>query len=112
MDVFDKSGLKIQFSCRRDASGTCIMARFGNMSSMPMTNFVFEAAVPKYLQLKMEPATSQILAPQTSNVTQSMVVVNTTNGEKPLLMKLRIGYEHNGAAVQEQAQVANFPQGF
>jgi len=112
MDVFDKAGLKIQFSCRRDASGTSITARFGNMSSMPMTNFVFEAAVPKYLQLKMEPATSQVLTPQSTNVSQSMVVVNTTNGEKPTLMKLRIGYEHNGTNVQEMAQVANFPAGF
>jgi len=114
MDVFDKNGLKIQFVCKRDAATntSTVVARFGNMSSMPMTNFVFEAAVPKYLQLKMEPASAQVLAPQSTNVTQSMAVVNTTNGEKPLLMKLRIGYEHNGAPIAEMAQVANFPQGF
>ncbi len=58
-----------------------------------ISSFVFEAAVPKYLQLKMDPATSQVLAPQSSNVSQSMVVVNTTNGEKAMLMKLRIGCE-------------------
>jgi len=67
--------------------------------------------VPKYLQLKMEPASSQVLTPQSTNVTQSMAVANTTNGEKPIMMKLRIGYEHNGANVQEMAQVANFPNG-
>lgn len=111
MDIYDKNGLKIQFICSRDATGSKVIARFGNMSSMPMTNFVFEAAVPKYLQLKMEPATSQVLAPQSANVSQSMAVVNTTNGEKPIMMKLRIGYEHNGAPVQEMAQVANFPAG-
>merc|ERR1719421_1709137 len=85
IDIFEKAGLKIQFHCRREAApGTSsMMARFGNMSAMPMSNFVFEAAVPKYLQLKMEPATSQVLLPQTSNVSQSMSVVNTTNGEKP-----------------------------
>jgi len=113
MDAYEKNGLKIQFTCRRDpVNGNYVTARFGNMSSMPMNNFVFEAAVPKYLQLKMEPASSQVLMPQSSNVTQGMAVANTTNGEKPMLMKLRISYEHNGAVVQEMAQVANFPQGF
>lgn len=114
MDVYEKNGLKIQFLTRRDSATntTSVTARFGNVSSMPMTSFVFEAAVPKYLQLKMEPATSQVLAPQSTNVSQSMTVVNTTNGEKPLLMKLRIGYEHNGGVVQEMAQVASFPAGF
>jgi AP-1 complex subunit gamma-1 len=115
LDVFEKAGLKIQMTLNRDPmlpGSSSVLARFGNMSSMPMNTFVFEAAVPKYLQLKMEPATGQVLMPQSSNVTQSMVVCNTTNGEKPLLMKLRISYEHNGAIVQEQAQVANFPAGY
>lgn len=113
MDVYDKNGLKIQFHCRRDPSGQMtVLARFGNMSSMPMGNFVFEAAVPKYLTLKMEPAASQVLGPQSTDVTQNMQVTNSTNGEKPMLMKLRIGYDHNGQKVQEMAQVAGFPQGF
>jgi AP-1 complex subunit gamma-1 len=113
MDAYDKNGLKIQFMIRREAQPNMytIVARFGNMSSMPMSNFVFEAAVPKYLQLKMEPATGSALMPQTSNVTQSMLVGNGTGGEKPMLMKLRISYEHNGAPVQEMAQVGNFPNG-
>lgn len=114
MDVYEKAGLKIQFVCRRDAATntSTVLARFGNMSSMPMSSFKFEAAVPKYLQLKMEPASSQVLGPQSTNVTQNMLVVNTTNGEKPLQMKLRISYEHNGAVVQEMAQFANFPAGY
>mmetsp|Transcript_20671 Transcript_20671/g.33376 ORF Transcript_20671/g.33376 Transcript_20671/m.33376 type:complete len:828 (+) Transcript_20671:132-2615(+) len=113
MDAYEKAGLKIQFMIRREATPSMytIVARFGNMSSMPMSNFVFEAAVPKYLQLKMEPATGSALMPQSSNVTQSMAVSNTTGGEKPMLMKLRISYEHNGATVQEMAQVGNFPAG-
>jgi AP-1 complex subunit gamma-1 len=113
IDIFEKAGLKIQLQCRREAApGTSTMtARFGNMTGMPMSNFTFEAAVPKYLQLKMESATSPVLMPQTSDVTQSMTVVNTTNGEKPCLMKLRISYVHNGQPVQEAAQVANFPPG-
>eukprot|EP00420_Gonyaulax_spinifera_P016292 CAMPEP_0197896444 /NCGR_PEP_ID=MMETSP1439-20131203/39919_1 /TAXON_ID=66791 /ORGANISM="Gonyaulax spinifera, Strain CCMP409" /LENGTH=60 /DNA_ID=CAMNT_0043516971 /DNA_START=60 /DNA_END=239 /DNA_ORIENTATION=+ len=60
-----------------------------------MTNFVFEAAVPKFVRLVMQPATGQVLPPHMDAVTQSMSVVNSAAGEKGLLMKLRIGYVLN-----------------
>jgi len=77
-----------------------------------MTNFVFEAAVPKFVRLTMQQATGQILPPHTDAVTQTFNCVNTSNGEKGLLMKLRIGYMVNGAPVQEMGQVGNFPSGY
>jgi len=88
------------------------MAKFANSLDVPMTNFVFEAAVPKYVRLNMQPATGQVLPPHTDVVTQTMSVVNTTNGEKGLLMKLRIQYMVNGQQVQEMGQVGNFPPGY
>jgi len=58
-----------------------------------MTNFVFEAAVPKFVALTIQPATGQVLPPNTMDlVTQTMTCVNSSNGEKALVMKLRIGY--------------------
>mmetsp|Transcript_57975 Transcript_57975/g.101586 ORF Transcript_57975/g.101586 Transcript_57975/m.101586 type:complete len:845 (-) Transcript_57975:103-2637(-) len=112
MPVFEKAGLKVTFFLRRDAPGTTsVTARFANVLDVPMTNYVFEAAVPKYLRLNMQPASSQVLPPHTESVTQTMIVENTSNGEKPLLMKLRIGYAVNGQMVQEMAQVGNFPAG-
>mmetsp|Transcript_81175 Transcript_81175/g.180558 ORF Transcript_81175/g.180558 Transcript_81175/m.180558 type:complete len:841 (-) Transcript_81175:44-2566(-) len=111
--AFDKAGLKIVFHCQRQGDGSInVTARFCNSLDGPMTNFVFEAAVPKYVRLTMQPATGQVLPPHTDLVSQSMSVVNTTNGEKGLLMKLRIGYSFNGAPVQEMAQVGNFPPGY
>jgi len=111
--AFDKGGLRILMDCRREADGSStIVARFCNSLSVPMTNFVFEAAVPKYIRLNMQPATGQILPPCTDAVSQTMTCVNSTSGEKGLLMKLRIGYVVNGAPVQEMAQVGNFPPGF
>merc|ERR1719491_45436 len=73
MDAYEKAGLKIQFMIRREATPNTytVVARFGNLTGIIMNNFVFEAAVPKYLQLRMEPATGQVLMPQSSNVTQS-----------------------------------------
>merc|ERR1740123_1421292 len=110
--AFEKGGLKIVLLCRREPNCTSAMtAKFFNSLDVPMANFVFEAAVPKYLRLTMQPATSQVLPPHSDHVTQTLTVVNTTNGEKPLLMKLRIGYAVNGAAVQEMGQVGDFPPG-
>eukprot|EP00434_Breviolum_minutum_P036060 symbB.v1.2.031935.t1/scaffold3765.1/size50745/1 len=78
-----------------------------------MTNFVFEAAVPKFVALTIQPATGQVLPPNTMDlVTQTMTCVNSSNGEKALVMKLRIGYVCNGTPVQEMGQVGGFPPGF
>jgi len=111
--AYEKAGLKIVMLCAKQPDGSAIItARFRNDLDVPMTGFVFEAAVPKYVRLTMQPATGQVLPPHTDAVTQAMSVVNSTNGEKGLLMKLRIGYAMNGAPVQEMAQVANFPPGF
>ena len=83
------------------------------------------------------PATGQVLPPQTDLVTQTMRCVNSTHGEKGLLMKLRnlgyqvkwkdtfgvnvdtsanckprIGYVCNGTPVQEMGQIGGFPLGY
>merc|ERR1719229_1325096 len=81
MVAYEKAGLKIDFELRKEPDGTAIVtARFCNSLQVPLTNFVFEAAVPKYVRLTMQPATGQILPPHTDVVTQSMSVVNSTNG--------------------------------
>ncbi|CAK9035289.1 unnamed protein product [Durusdinium trenchii] len=113
MVAFEKNGLKITFFPRKDADGsTTVLAKFANNLNVPMTNFVFEAAVPKYITLTMQPATGQVLPPQTDLVTQTMRCVNSTHGEKGLLMKLRIGYVCNGTPVQEMGQIGGFPLGY
>ena len=113
MVAFEKNGLKVTFFPKKEADGSVtVLARFANNLTVPMTNFVFEAAVPKYVSLAIQPATGQVLPPQTDLVTQTMSCVNSTNGEKGLLMKLRIGYVCNGTPVQEMGQVGGFPSGF
>jgi AP-1 complex subunit gamma-1 len=112
MDVFDKAGLKVTFACRKagEPGAMDVTATYANTSSMPITKFVFEVAVPKYMKLKMDPASTQELAPMSASATQAMNVVNTMPGERPGMMKLRISYDHNGSTVQEMAQLSSgFP---
>lgn len=113
MVAFEGNGLKVILHLRKSPDGNhTITAKFQNSLTTPMMNFVFEAAVPKYVRLAMQPATGQMIPPQSDAVSQSMTVANTSNGERPLLMKLRIGYAVNGTPVQEMGQVGNFPPGF
>jgi AP-1 complex subunit gamma-1 len=112
MDVFDKAGLKVTFACRKAAeTGSMnVTATYANTSSMPITKFVFEVAVPKYMKLDMKPASTTELPPMSASANQVMNVVNTMRGERPGMMKLRISYEHNGGVVQEMAQLSSgFP---
>lgn len=109
----DTGSLKVMFHCVREDDGSNgVTAVYHNTGPQQITEFLCEAAVPKYLRLNMKPASGSCLEPSSSNVTQRFTVENTTGGEKPLLMKLRINYKQNGNAVQETSQVANFPVGF
>merc|ERR1712176_744926 len=103
MDAFEKDALKVQFACRKGAeTGSMdVTATYANTSSMPISNFVFEVAVPKYMKLKMDPASTQELPPTSASATQVMNVVNTMHGERPGMMKVRISYTYNGGTVQE-----------
>ena len=48
MTVFEKSGLKIDFSFERvDPTNVSITMRATNAQPSPFTDFVFQAAVPK-----------------------------------------------------------------
>ncbi len=72
--------------------------------------FVFKAAVPKYLKLEMFPPTSTTI-PANSNgaVTQEIKLSNSMQGQKNIMLKLKIGYSQGGVVVDEMAQVSSFP---
>ena len=110
---YEKDGLKVTIALRRQSDqSVTVHCRFANALDASMTGFVFDAAVPTYVQLlKMYPASGQMLPPRSETVSQQMSIINTTSGEKPVLMKLRIGYYINGQQVQETVLVSNFPQG-
>lgn len=72
---------------------------------------LLQAAVPKFMQLKLSPASGSSLAAG-GRITQRISVANSMHGQKPLIMRLRISYATpaEGPTVQ-QAEVKNFPAG-
>ncbi|OVA03725.1 Clathrin/coatomer adaptor [Macleaya cordata] len=113
--AFQSSSLKIMFSFSKKPGNpqtTLITATFTNMSSNVYTNLLFQAAVPKFVQLHLDPATSNTLpASGNGSITQTLSVTNSQQGQKPLAMRIRVGYKVNNQDALEQGQVSNFPPG-
>ncbi|CEL98303.1 unnamed protein product [Vitrella brassicaformis CCMP3155] len=112
--AFDKNGLQITFTCKQDGSDpkrSTVEASFVNTSTDAMSAFVFEAAVPKYVTLSMDPASASVVEPfGLTPTTQRISLVNSAQGEKPIMMKIRISYTHKDQQVQEFGQVSDFPK--
>ncbi|RLM56050.1 hypothetical protein C2845_PM10G03760 [Panicum miliaceum] len=114
--AFQSATLRITFSFKKQAGKpqeTTINATFTNLATTTFTDFVFQAAVPKFIQLRLDPASSSTLpASGNGSVTQSLSVTNNQHGQKPLAMRIRMSYKVNGEDRLEQGQISNFPAGF
>lgn len=113
---FTKDGITVVFELTQgvQAGTTSIKAIYTNAGPSPVSGFTLQAAVPKFMQLKLDPASGNVLPPNgTGTVTQMLHVTNSMHGQKPLVMRLRISYSVGGGAqVVEQCEVNNFPPGY
>ncbi|THU47585.1 hypothetical protein C4D60_Mb09t17140 [Musa balbisiana] len=113
--AFESSTLKIMFSFTKQPEKphvTEIHATFVNLSSDAYTDFVFQAAVPKFVQLHLDPANSnQLPASGNGTITQTLTVTNSQHGQKALAMRVRMVYKVNSQEKSEQGQINNFPPG-
>ncbi|XP_057759925.1 AP-1 complex subunit gamma-2-like [Arachis stenosperma] len=112
--AYESSSLRLTFSFSKQPGNpetTNIQATFTNLSSNVYTDFVFQAAVPKFLQLHLDPASSNTLpAAGNGSVTQSLKVTNSQHGKKNLVMRIRIAYKLNGKDTLVEGQINNFPR--
>ncbi|KAM0882087.1 hypothetical protein ACQ4PT_032547 [Festuca glaucescens] len=113
--AFQSATLKIVFDLRKQLGKpqeTTIHATFTNLTSTTYTDFIFQAAVPKFIQLRLDPASGNVVpASGKGSVTQGFSVTNNQHGQKPLAMRIRMSYKVNGEDRLEQGQVSNFPPG-
>lgn len=113
--AFESNSLRIMFNFSKqpgNSQTTLILATFTNKSSDVYTDFVFQAAVPKFLQLHLDPASSNTLpAGGNDSITQNLRVTNSQHGKKALVMRIRIAYKLNDKEVLEEGQINNFPRG-
>ncbi|PPS05996.1 hypothetical protein GOBAR_AA14646 [Gossypium barbadense] len=112
--AYESSTLRMTFNISKQPGNpqtTLIQAIFTNLSPNVYNDFLFQAAVPKFLQLHLDPASSNTLpASGNGSITQSMKVTNSQHGKKSLVMRIRIAYKINNKDVLEEGQVSNFPR--
>ncbi|KAF3419873.1 hypothetical protein E2986_08206 [Frieseomelitta varia] len=110
MIVLDKAGLKITFRLERPpdiADLLIINMSAQNSGNAILTDFLFQAAVPKVtFQLQMLSPSSTVIPPS-GQVSQVLKVTNIN--KVPLRMRLRISYTGPTGPVLEQTEVNNFP---
>lgn len=113
--AFKSRALKVTFVFTKEAStpqSTTIHATYSNTTGTAYTDFIFQAAVPKFMQLQLEPASGSVLPGNgEGSIVQVIRVTNSLHGQKSLVMKVKINYKRNGEDVVEQGQVNNFPPG-
>ncbi|KAM3828748.1 AP-1 complex subunit gamma-1 isoform 2-T4 [Vipera latastei] len=109
--AYNKNGLKIDFAFERsntNPSVTVITIQASNSTDLDMTDFVFQAAVPKTFQLQLlSPSSSIIPAFNTGTITQVIKVLNPQ--KQQLRMRIKLTYNHKGSAMQDLAEVNSFP---
>eukprot|EP01027_Heterolobosea_sp_BB2_P016132 GEZU01023001.1.p1 GENE.GEZU01023001.1~~GEZU01023001.1.p1 ORF type:complete len:814 (-),score=236.92 GEZU01023001.1:145-2586(-) len=116
MLVYDENGLQLHFNFQKDPNQpdtANIMASFVNVSSVPISELVLQVAVPKYVKLVLGAPSSSNLAPNRQDtIFQKITVSNSLQGQKPLLMKLKIDFKLGGTPVSTQLNLSQFPPGF
>jgi len=115
--AFEKDGLSVIMELTKpnpsDPQTSHLLCRFTNSNATPITNLLFQCAVPKYVKLEMSPASGTTVAPnRTATVEQLIKVQNSMVGQKALQLKIKVQYNVDGMQANEMGQISNFPPGF
>ncbi|KAG0279784.1 hypothetical protein BGZ96_001809 [Linnemannia gamsii] len=111
--LLNKNGLlidlDIEYVVPGDASSIKAVAHFSNAQSSAMSSLTFRVAVPKSLQLQLNPQSGQVLAPLSKrSVTQSLNITNPTR-QQPVRIKYHVSYVVDGRTIEEQGEFNQFP---
>ncbi|XP_050739071.1 AP-1 complex subunit gamma-1-like isoform X1 [Eriocheir sinensis] len=104
--AYDKNGIRLDMTFEVHESVTTINMVATNTSLAQVTDFLFQAAVPKSLQLQMLSPSTTSMAPSAA-LTQ-VIKVNNPN-KVPLRMRMRLSWQANGSSMQDQGEISNFP---
>lgn len=115
VSAFQKDGISVVFQFSKPDSSqptlTDAVATISSVGAATVENFSLQVAVPKFLQLKLDPASGTTLQPGGAPITQAVHLINSMHGQKPIALRLRIGYVIGGQNHVEMAEVAGLPEG-
>ena len=90
---------------------TTIEASTRNVSTEHISAFKLQVAVPKHIQLQLSPASSTTMGPG-EQVTQTIRLTNSLQGEKALMLKLKCDFQLGSEPRSKQTTVSTFPASY
>jgi AP-1 complex subunit gamma-1 len=108
----DANGLNVTISAtknKNDLKVTLLNVVCSSSISIPMSEFAMKFAVPKYMKI------AQIGQPSRTDITfgaslqQQIIVMNSMQGQAPIMVKIKIDYKLNGSPVSLFVDAQNFP---
>ncbi|CAF4145058.1 unnamed protein product [Rotaria socialis] len=110
MTAIDKNGLRIIFQFERKDKNLFIYLQATNSAKIPITNFVFKAAVPKTFNLELLPPTGTTIPSNNSGDVRQTIKILNPNKEK-LRMRIKLNYSFNDSTpISDEAELNAFPE--
>jgi AP-1 complex subunit gamma-1 len=113
--AMDNAGMRVTFELSKpeplDPSVTQVVAHFENHSGQEITGLHFQAAVPKYLSMVLQPASGASISPGgAGTVEQVLRLTNSMQGQKSIMLKMKLDFDVGGRKMQELVAVSGFPE--
>ncbi|XP_067884633.1 AP-1 complex subunit gamma-1-like, partial [Heterodontus francisci] len=109
--AYSKDGLCISFSFHLSSTNSNLLSislEATNSTEEDMLDFIFQAAVPKSIQLQLlSPSGTVVPAHNSGSLAQIVQLLNPQ--KQPLKMRIRLQYRHCGVPVQHVSEISHFP---
>jgi len=108
--VYHENGLTVSlhFEHGPPSGGRATLTLRATVSSDSVTDFLFQSAVPKSMQIEMEPPSGTVVAAGPDGGLAQIIRVSNPKGDA-LRMRVRLSYCAATGPVQYQSDVSNFP---
>jgi AP-1 complex subunit gamma-1 len=118
VQALNHMGLAVEFECIKpdtwNKQKSTLIAHFKNTTGDVIYGMNLQVAVPKHVQMEMQPPSSTTIPVTGGNnkpVTQQVNVTNSMLGTKNLVLKMKIGFTSKGQKIEHMATCSGFPAG-
>jgi AP-1 complex subunit gamma-1 len=113
LKVLDKDGLMVTMDLVKDPvdlSSMHITCKFFNYTDHDLEKFLFQAAVPKYVNMEIKSASANSVPAHSLGSVTQVIKVKNPYPDKTLKMLLKVQYIVDSRLIIEHGQVPTFPQ--
>ncbi|XP_049330126.1 ADP-ribosylation factor-binding protein GGA1-like isoform X2 [Astyanax mexicanus] len=116
--LFDRCGVRVSLHFTKEAppSGpdvATIIISAVNTSALPVSDFLFLAAVPKVMQVKLQPATRNVLPPYRPLLPPaalSQILLLSNPLRRPVRVRFRLSLKVGEEKLQQEGEIDQFPE--